>query len=46
MVLTPDGRECHEISRNGRAADAGTIGREAGAAIRDKAGARFFDSWV
>jgi hydroxymethylbilane synthase len=46
MVLTPDGCECHEISRNGRAADAGTIGREAGAAIRDKAGARFFDSWV
>jgi hydroxymethylbilane synthase len=46
MVLTPDGRECHEISRTGSAADAETIGREAGAAIRDKAGARFFDSWV
>jgi hydroxymethylbilane synthase len=46
MVLTPDGRECHEISRTGSAADAETIGREAGTAIRDKAGARFFDSWV
>ncbi len=46
MVLTPDGRECHEISRTGSTADAETIGREAGAAIRGKAGARFFDSWV
>jgi hydroxymethylbilane synthase len=46
MVLTPDGRECHEISRKGSAADAETIGREAGTIIRDKAGARFFDSWV
>jgi hydroxymethylbilane synthase len=46
MVLTPDGRECHEISRTGSTADAKTIGREAGAAIRGKAGARFFDSWV
>ena len=44
--LTPDGRECHEISRTGSTADAETIGREAGAAIRGKAGARFFDSWV
>jgi hydroxymethylbilane synthase len=46
MVLTPDGSECHEISRTGRAADAMTIGREVGAAIRDKAGARFFESWM
>ena len=46
MVLTPDGHESHEISRTGRAADAETIGREAGAATRDKAGARFFESWV
>jgi hydroxymethylbilane synthase len=46
MVLTPDGRECHEISRTGSTADAETIGREAGAAIRGKAGARFFDSWA
>jgi hypothetical protein len=34
------------MSRTGSAADAETIGREAGTAIRDKAGARFFDSWV
>lgn len=46
MVLTPDGRECHEISCAGSTADAGTIGREAGAAIRDRAGPRFFESWV
>jgi hydroxymethylbilane synthase len=46
MVLTPDGSECHEISRTGGTADAEAIGREAGAAIRDKAGARFFDGWA
>lgn len=46
MVLAPDGREWHEISRSGPAADAEAIGRAAGSAIRAKAGARFFESWA
>ena len=46
MVLTPDGKECHEISRGGHAADAEAVGREAGTAVRDKAGTRFFESWA
>jgi hydroxymethylbilane synthase len=46
MVLTPDGRECHEIARSGRAVEAEAIGRAAGTAIRDKAGTRFFESWA
>jgi hydroxymethylbilane synthase len=46
MVLTPDGRECHEIALGGPAAEAEAIGRQAGAAIREKAGTRFFESWT
>ena len=46
MVLTPDGRECHEIALDGTASEAEAIGREAGAAIREKAGTRFFESWA
>jgi hydroxymethylbilane synthase len=45
MVLTPDGRECHEISRSGGVADAEAIGCAAGTTIREKAGTRFFESW-
>lgn len=46
LILTPDGRETHEIGGEGRTADAARIGAEAGAAIRQKAGARFFDGWT
>lgn len=45
MILTPDGREAHEISGEGKAGDAAEIGRDAGARIRDKAGPDFFDGW-
>ncbi len=45
-VVTPDGAEAHEIAADGAAADAASIGREAGAAIRTKAGPRFFESWA
>ncbi|CAN0655094.1 MULTISPECIES: hydroxymethylbilane synthase [Nitratireductor] len=46
LVLTPDGREVHDIETEGRAADAVRLGAEAGAAVREKAGTRFFDSWL
>ena len=46
MILTPDGREAHEIAGEGRTADALRIGETAGAEVRAKAGTRFFDSWA
>ncbi|MHA7884647.1 hydroxymethylbilane synthase [Nitratireductor rhodophyticola] len=45
LILTPDGRETHEIATEGLAADAVRLGADAGAEIREKAGTRFFDSW-
>ncbi|MFC6490962.1 hydroxymethylbilane synthase [Nitratireductor sp. GCM10026969] len=45
MILTPDGREAHEIAGEGSVDDAAKIGADAGARIREKAGNRFFDSW-
>jgi hydroxymethylbilane synthase len=45
MILTPDGRETHEIAAEGRATDAARIGRQAGADIRDRAGPGFFAGW-
>lgn len=46
MVLTPDGREVHEVRMEGAAAEAVEIGRAAGADIRERAGAGFFESWT
>ena len=46
MILTPDGNEAHEISGEGSVMEAAKIGAEAGARIREKAGSRFFQSWV
>ena len=45
MILTPDGRETHEIAAEGSAADATRIGRQAGTDIRDRAGPGFFAGW-
>src|SRR5690606_21348769 len=45
MILTPDGREAHEIAAEGRAHEAAGIGARAGTDIRAKAGTRFFDGW-
>lgn len=45
LVLTPDGRQSHEISDQGPASDAALIGARAAARIREKAGADFFTSW-
>ena len=46
MVLTPDGREAHEIDADGKATDAAAIGADAGMRIRARAGARFFETWA
>jgi hydroxymethylbilane synthase len=45
LIITPDGRESHDITAEGAVWDAARIGREAGAAIRAKAGPTFFDGW-
>ena len=45
MILRPDGREAHSIARDGSAADAEAIGRDAGQAVRAKAGPGFFEGW-
>ena len=45
MILTPDGREAHEIEAEGHAGEAAVIGARAGAEIRASAGAGFFDGW-
>lgn len=46
MILTPDGREAHEIRLEGSNGDAAAIGMEAAERLRQAAGARFFESWV
>jgi hydroxymethylbilane synthase len=46
MILSPDGRQVHEIRREGRASDAAAIGAQAGADIRAQAGSQFFESWA
>lgn len=45
LILTPDGREFHDIADEGPAGEAASIGRRAGEAVRAKAGPRFFESW-
>lgn len=46
LILTPDGREAHEVSGSGRAEDAAAIGHAAGQEVRAKAGTRFFEGWT
>lgn len=46
MILSPDGRQVHEIDAEGDAGDAAAIGGDAGARIRASAGANFFEGWV
>jgi hydroxymethylbilane synthase len=45
MILTPDGREAHEVDASGPAADAAHLGADAGERVRAKAGTGFFDGW-
>jgi hydroxymethylbilane synthase len=46
MVLTPDGRDAHEIGAEGPAEDAIRLGRSAGDEVRIEAGPRFFEAWA
>ena len=45
-VLLVSRREAHSIARSGGTGDAAAIGREAGEALRGKAGANFFEGWA
>ena len=45
MILTPDGKEVHEIEDQGKLPEAATIGKRAGETVRARAGTAFFDSW-
>ncbi|HHZ07308.1 MAG TPA: hydroxymethylbilane synthase [Rhizobiales bacterium] len=45
LIITPDGREAHDIAGEGRTSEAAAIGRRAGEAIRARAGTRFFEGW-
>lgn len=45
-ILTPDGSVHHSVSIEGRASDAGMLGRKAGDDVRAKAGPGFFTSWT
>ena len=42
MILTPDGRICHETSRKGSVADAVALGKDAGKELKDRGGPNFF----
>ncbi len=42
MILSPDGRECHETSREGSPDDAASMGLDAGAELLSHAGPDFF----
>lgn len=44
-ILTPDGSRSFEIAAEGHVSEAAKLGREAGEAIRAKAGSGFFTSW-
>jgi hydroxymethylbilane synthase len=46
LIIAPDGRESYDISAEGPAGDTAWIGREAGCAVRAKAGPTFFDGWT
>lgn len=45
MILTPDGKEVHQISSGGPVQQARQIGLKAGEDIRALAGSNFFTSW-
>lgn len=45
MILTPDGRECHEIDADGPVTDAAALGHACGDALKGRAGPRFFEGW-
>ncbi|PRD44458.1 hydroxymethylbilane synthase [Phyllobacterium phragmitis] len=46
MILTPDGREAHEIHGEGSIADAAAIGVDAAERVLALAGPQFFNDWA
>ncbi|AXV17426.1 hydroxymethylbilane synthase [Neorhizobium sp. SOG26] len=46
LILTPDGKKEHSIEVDGKRADAETLGRQAGEAVRAAAGTEFFEGWA
>lgn len=46
MILTPDGRQCHETRQSGDADDPAALGASVAAALREEAGDGFFESWT
>ena len=46
LILTPDGRQAHDIAVEGTRAEAEALGRAAGETLRGRAGPRFFEDWV
>jgi hydroxymethylbilane synthase len=45
LIATPDGSKAHEIEAGGPAEDAVLVGKQAGAELRARAGAAFFEGW-
>ncbi|MDG4893142.1 MAG: hydroxymethylbilane synthase [Mesorhizobium sp.] len=46
LIISPDGRQSHEVRLEGEAADASEIGLDAARTVRVRAGAEFFDGWA
>jgi hydroxymethylbilane synthase len=46
LILTPDGRQSHDVVMDGPTGDAEGLGRRAGETVREKAGTSFFESWT
>jgi hydroxymethylbilane synthase len=45
VIISPDGRQSHNVSSEGQAADGAEIGKAAGEKLRRNAGPHFFDGW-
>jgi hydroxymethylbilane synthase len=46
LIISPDGKQSHEVKAEGLALDAADIGTDAARMVRVKAGETFFDGWV
>ncbi|AZO10691.1 MULTISPECIES: hydroxymethylbilane synthase [unclassified Mesorhizobium] len=46
LIISPDGRESHDVRLDGQATAAAEIGAEAARTVRARAGAKFFDGWA
>lgn len=44
-IISPDGKQAHNVSSDGQAADGAAVGRAAGEKLRRNAGPHFFDGW-